>query len=130
MRAALNAQRQATEEADAHAAILANKAFHFALLDRCDNHWLLRFVRQLWEALEPHRALAYRRSAARGDRTRADEILHEHEELLAHLEAGDVDAALRSMAHHRESGLGDFHRLLAGESSPVGSQVAPATESP
>lgn len=112
MRRALDAQRRASEEADAHAAIVANKAFHFALLDRCDNEWLLRFVRQLWEALEPHRALAYRRAALRGDRSRAEEILREHEAILVRLEAGDTEEALEVMACHRANGQGDFHRLL------------------
>ncbi|MFI9274071.1 GntR family transcriptional regulator [Kitasatospora sp. NPDC052896] len=112
MRQAVEAQRKAADESDAHTAILANKAFHFALLDRCDNEWLLRFVRQLWEALEPHRALAYRRAAVRGDRSRAEEILREHEAILAVLEAGDTAEALEMMASHRANGQGDFHRLL------------------
>ncbi|WP_045303077.1 GntR family transcriptional regulator [Saccharothrix sp. ST-888] len=120
MREALEAQARATDSADAHAAIVANKAFHFALLDRCDNQWLLRFVRQLWEALEPHRALAYRRTAADGDRARADEIVHEHGEILAALESGNADEALRLMAGHRDSGQGDFHRLLPAGSDTTG----------
>jgi DNA-binding GntR family transcriptional regulator len=113
MRAALAAQRAATEAGDAHAAITANRTFHFALLDRCDNEWLLRFVRQLWDALEPHRALAYRRTAASGDPARALEILTEHEGILAALETGDAAAALQVLAAHRTGGLTDFHRLLA-----------------
>ena len=106
MGAALDAQRAATANGDAHAAITANRDFHFALLDRCDNEWLLRFVRQLWDALEPHRALAYRRTAVSGDRTRAQEI-------LAILAQGDPEAALRVLAAHRTGGLADFHRLLS-----------------
>jgi DNA-binding GntR family transcriptional regulator len=113
MGAALDAQRAATANGDAHAAITANRDFHFALLDRCDNEWLLRFVRQLWDALEPHRALAYRRTAVSGDRTRAQEILNEHQEILAILEQGDPEAALRVLAAHRTGGLADFHRLLS-----------------
>jgi DNA-binding GntR family transcriptional regulator len=116
MRAALEAQRQATDAADAFAAITANKAFHFALWDRCDSEWLLRFVRQLWDALEPHRALVYRRSAANGDRARGNEILHEHDAILTALEADDPPAALRLLSTHRTSGQGDFHRLLPGTS--------------
>ena len=113
MGAALDAQRAATANGDAHAAITANRDFHFALLDRCDNEWLLRFVRQLWDALEPHRALAYRRTAVSGDRTRAQEILNEHQEILAILAQGDPEAALRVLAAHRTGGLADFHRLLS-----------------
>lgn len=112
MRAALDAQRAATVAGDAHAAITANRAFHFALLERCDNEWLLRFVRQLWDALEPHRALAYRRAAASGDYARAEQILDEHERVLAALESGDRERALRLLADHRGSGQDDFHRLL------------------
>lgn len=113
MGAALDAQRAATANGDAHAAITANRDFHFALLDRCDNEWLLRFVRQLWDALEPHRALAYQRTAVSGDRTRAQEILNEHQEILAILAQGDPEAALRVLAAHRTGGLADFHRLLS-----------------
>lgn len=117
MRQALNAQRAAL---DAGAAIAANRAFHFALLDRCGNDWLLRFVRQLWEALEPHRALSYRRAAAAGERGRADQIIAEHGSILAALESGDSGEALGLLAAHRRAGQGDFHRLLG----VVGDQAA------
>ena len=112
MRAALAAQRAATEAHDAHAAITANRAFHFALLERCDNEWLLRFVRQLWDALEPHRALAYRRTAAADLRERAEGILAEHEGILVALESGDATRALQLLASHRGGGQDDFHHLL------------------
>ena len=108
----LAAMRAATEAGDPHAAIIANRAFHFALLDRCDNEWLLRFVRQLWDGLEPHRALAYRRTAAEGDRGRADLIVQEHGGIVDALAAGDTAAALAALAAHRQGGQGDFHRLL------------------
>lgn len=113
MRAAIDAQAAATEAADGHAAIAANRDFHFALLERCDNEWLLRFVRQLWDALEPHRALAYRRTALSADPSRAREILHEHESILHAFETGEPREALRLLAAHRGGGRTDFHRLLA-----------------
>jgi DNA-binding GntR family transcriptional regulator len=109
MRAALDAQRVAT---DPHVAITANRAFHFALLERCENEWLLRFVRQLWDALEPHRALAYRRGLATGELWRTEQILGEHEAILSAFEAGEHERALRLLATHRHNGQGDFHRLL------------------
>ncbi|CCK25022.1 hypothetical protein BN159_0643 [Streptomyces davaonensis JCM 4913] len=113
MRAALEAQRAAVRGADAQAAIATNKQFHFALLDRCDNEWLLKFIRQLWEALEPHRALAYRRAAAAGDAARGEAVLREHEGIVTAFEAGDVPLALRLLAEHRTEGRADFHRLLS-----------------
>jgi DNA-binding GntR family transcriptional regulator len=112
MRLALYAQRTATADGNAHAAIIANRAFHFALLERCDNEWLLRFVRQLWEALEPHRALAYRRAAATDEHRRAERILDEHQAILTALESGQHEQALRLLASHRGSGQDDFHWLL------------------
>jgi DNA-binding GntR family transcriptional regulator len=112
MRAALTEQRAGVDAADPLAVITANRRFHFALLDRCDNEWLLRFIRQLWEALEPHRALSYRRAAAAGDRARAQSILEEHEGIAAAFEHGDVPLALQRLAAHRRAGHTDFHRLL------------------
>ncbi|MGV4988617.1 GntR family transcriptional regulator [Streptomyces sp. NRAIS4] len=113
MRSALEEQRAAVDAADALGVIRANRRFHFALLDRCDNEWLLRFITQLWEALEPHRALSYRRAAAAGDRARAQAILDEHEGIVDTFDHGDVPLALRRLAQHRSGGQGDFHRLLA-----------------
>jgi DNA-binding GntR family transcriptional regulator len=113
MRVALEAHRDAAKAGDAAAAMAANRAFHFALLDRAGNEWLLRFVRQLWEALEPHRALSYRRAAVTGERGRADQILVEHSGILAALESGNRDEALRLLDAHRRGGQSDFHRLLS-----------------
>ena len=74
-------------------------------------------MRQLWDALEPHRALAYRRTAASGDRIRAQEILDEHQKILTVLEQGDPAAALRVLSAHRVGGQEDFHRLLSPDQS-------------
>ncbi|MFE1963143.1 GntR family transcriptional regulator [Streptomyces sp. NPDC059479] len=112
MRGALDAQRTAVTAVDVQGVIAGNRSFHFALLDRCDNEWLLRFVRQLWEALEPHRALSYRRGAAAGDFARTEAILAEHDAIVSAFENGDLPGALRLLAEHRAGGRSDFHRLL------------------
>jgi DNA-binding GntR family transcriptional regulator len=117
MRAALEAQRAAVARVDVQGVITYNRNFHFALLDRCHNAWMLRFVRQLWEALEPHRALSYRRGAASGDLARIEAILTEHDDIVTAFEDGDQALALRLLAEHRTQGRSDFHRLL---SSPEG----------
>ncbi|MGW7529999.1 GntR family transcriptional regulator [Streptomyces sp. NPDC054783] len=112
MRAALDGQRAAVEAVDVQGVIAGNRRFHFALLDRCDNDWLLRFIQHLWEALEPHRALSYRRAAAGGDFARAEAILAEHEGIVTALENGETPLALQLLANHRTGGRSDFHRLL------------------
>ncbi|MEV0410529.1 GntR family transcriptional regulator [Streptomyces sp. NPDC050448] len=112
MRDALEEQRAATAAGDPRAAIAANRRFHFTLFERCDNEWMLRFTKQLWEALEPHRALSYRRAAAAGDLDRAEAVLKEHEGIVTALEDGDAALAERVLAEHRRGGLADFHRLL------------------
>ncbi|MEU8975238.1 FCD domain-containing protein [Streptomyces monashensis] len=120
-REALAAQRRATDEADAHAVIPANKAFRFAPFEQCDSQWLLRFVRQWWEARNPIApcALVSRRIAAPEDRLRADEILREHEAALVKPEAGDTDGALQELTRHRGSGQEDFHRLRHSRADSV-----------
>ncbi|MGW0998744.1 GntR family transcriptional regulator [Streptomyces sp. NPDC002520] len=112
MRGALEDQRAATTARDPQAAIAANRRFHFALFDRCDNEWMLRFITQLWEALEPHRAVSYRRATAADDVDRAQAILREHDGIVTALEKGDVLLTQRLLAEHRREGLTDFHRLL------------------
>ncbi|MBC3840842.1 GntR family transcriptional regulator [Streptacidiphilus sp. 4-A2] len=109
MRAAVERQRATTDPQDM---ITSNRRFHFSLLDRCDNQWLLRFVGQLWEALEPHRALSYRRGAAAGDSRRAEAIIAEHEAIVTAFEEGDTPRALHLLAEHRREGRADFQRLL------------------
>ncbi|WP_327360634.1 GntR family transcriptional regulator [Streptomyces sp. NBC_01296] len=113
MRVALDDQRAAVAAVNVPGVIAGNRRFHFALLDHCDNEWLLRFVRQLWEALEPHRALSYRRAAVAGGLARAEVILAEHDGIVTAFEGGDTALALRLLADHRSGGLADFHRLLA-----------------
>ncbi|MFF2521788.1 GntR family transcriptional regulator [Streptomyces liangshanensis] len=112
LRGALDAQRAAVAATDVQGVITGNRRFHFALLSRCDNEWLLRFVTQLWEALEPHRALAYRRGAAAGDYARAEAILAEHDAIATAFENARIPDALRLLAEHRSEGLADFQRLL------------------
>jgi DNA-binding GntR family transcriptional regulator len=123
MRAALDGQRTAAAAVDVQGVIASNRRFHFALLDRCDNEWMLRFIKQLWEALEPHRALSYRRAAAAGVFARAEAILAEHDGIVPALENGETPLALQLLAKHRTGGRSDFHRLLSPPSR-AGSTVA------
>jgi len=102
MSSALRAQSRAVAERDAVEMIEANRRFHFTLFRRSENEWLLRFVAQLWDTLDPYRVLSYRRmwmDDAAADAPEA--ILREHGEILAALERGEHRGALRALAAHR-----------------------------
>ncbi|WP_327281163.1 MULTISPECIES: GntR family transcriptional regulator [unclassified Streptomyces] len=118
MHAAVEAQRAAAAVTDVPGVIAANRSFHFVLFDRCDNEWLLRCITQLWEALEPHRALSYRRAAAAGDLARSGAILAEHDAVVTALEQGKTPHALQLLAAHRAGGHSDYHRLLRTAEQP------------
>jgi DNA-binding GntR family transcriptional regulator len=45
--------------------IVANRRFHFAIFERCDNPWLVRFVTQLWDAVDALRLLEQHRERSR-----------------------------------------------------------------
>jgi DNA-binding GntR family transcriptional regulator len=103
MRAQVRLQRRAVVERDAVEMIAANRTFHFAIFELSENSWLLRFVTQLWDALDPYRVLSYRRMwLAKDEEELPDEILAEHEAILGALEAGDADLALSLLSEHRE----------------------------
>jgi DNA-binding GntR family transcriptional regulator len=103
MGAQLRVQERAVAERDAVEMIAANRVFHFTLFERCENPWLVRFVAQLWDALDPYRVLSYRRMWLQDDeRLIPEEILVEHREILAALQRDDHEAALRLLGAHRE----------------------------
>jgi DNA-binding GntR family transcriptional regulator len=102
MRAQVRAQRRAVAERNAVEMIAANRTFHFAMFELCGNPWLVRFVTQLWDALDPYRVLSYRRMWLQpGDELLPEEILAEHDRILDALESGDGERALGLMSDHR-----------------------------
>jgi DNA-binding GntR family transcriptional regulator len=102
MRAQVRAQERAVEDRDAVEMIAANRRFHFAIFDRCENPWLLRFVTQLWDTVDPYRVLSYRRMWLQADEHGVPaEILAEHEVIVEALEQGDRRQALRLLSAHR-----------------------------
>jgi DNA-binding GntR family transcriptional regulator len=103
MRAHLLTQERAAEDRDAVAMIAANRGFHFAIFERCENPWLVRFVTQLWDTVDPYRVLSYRQMWLQADeRVIPSEILAEHERILVALEKRRHDRVLRLLEQHRE----------------------------
>jgi DNA-binding GntR family transcriptional regulator len=102
MRAHLVDQERAVELRDPVEMIAANRRFHFTVFNRCTNPWALRFVTQLWDALDPYRVLSYRRMwLADPERHVPAEILEEHERILAALESRAPERALLLLREHR-----------------------------
>jgi DNA-binding GntR family transcriptional regulator len=103
MRAHLLTQERAAEDRDAVAMIAANRGFHFAIFERCENPWLVRFVTQLWDTVDPYRVLSYRQMWLQADeRLIPTEILAEHERIVVALENHRHELALRLLDQHRE----------------------------
>lgn len=112
MRSALQEQVKAAGGQDAVGVIMSNRRFHFVVFELCDNPLLLRYVRQTWDSLDPHRALSYRRALAKGDASRTEQIYGEHAAIIEALASGDADLAVRLLAEHRAGGQATFHHYL------------------
>lgn len=99
----LRDQARAVDEQDAVEMIATNRRFHFVIFDRCTNPWLIRFVTQLWDTLDPYRVISYRRMWLQDPvRHVPREILQEHEGILAALGSGETEHALDLLEQHRD----------------------------
>jgi DNA-binding GntR family transcriptional regulator len=102
MHAHLRDQTRAVEERDAVVMIATNRRFHFTIFDRCENTWLVRFVTQLWDTLDPYRVLSYRRMwTADPEQHVPAEILAEHQRILDAIVKPNTERALRLLEQHR-----------------------------
>jgi DNA-binding GntR family transcriptional regulator len=113
MRGYLQDQKRAVQQRDAVEMIAANRRLHFVIFDRCENKWLTRFVTQLWDTLDPYRVLSYQRMWLEDPGGHVpEEILDEHERILAALEKRKATQALGLLARHRARSE-SFLRVLA-----------------
>ena len=120
MREHLRTQAAAAERTDAPEMIAANRHFHFTLLERCENRWLLRFLEQLWDTTDPYRILSYRRMwLDPDDNGLPAEILTEHERILEALDNGDIDGSLRLLHNHRRRSETFLFTLVEGKTLDV-----------
>jgi DNA-binding GntR family transcriptional regulator len=102
MRLHLRNQERAVAERDPVEMIAANRAFHFTIFELCENAWLVRFVSQLWDAIDPYRVLSYRRMWMQlEEELLPEEILAEHRGIVEALEEMDNESALELLREHR-----------------------------
>lgn len=97
----------AAHEGDVRAMTEANRRFHFALYDAAGMPRLSRLLRQLWDATDAFRALYYQGLQNR------ERVTHEHDEMVAALRLGDIDALVRLHDEHRVHSVAAVEILLA-----------------
>jgi DNA-binding GntR family transcriptional regulator len=103
MAAELRDQARAVEERDAVEMIATNRRFHFAIFERCENPWLLRYVTQLWDTLDPYRVLSYRRMWIEDPTGEAPgAILAEHDRILIAVGRRNTATASKLLERHRK----------------------------
>jgi DNA-binding GntR family transcriptional regulator len=113
MRTAMREQAVAARIGDVVEVIAANRDFHFALFDLCDNPLLLRYVRQTWDTLDPHRAVLYRLAMAAGrTHQQAEHARGDHQSIVDSIAAGATEQTAQLLREHRRGGHAAFARYL------------------
>jgi DNA-binding GntR family transcriptional regulator len=99
---ALDAQRRAIADRDSAAMLAGNRAFHFAIFERCPNPRLTDLVLRLWDVMDPYRVISYGRMwDGVQDELMGDEILVEHSRIVDALDRGGRERALHLLRRHR-----------------------------
>lgn len=93
---ALEAVETAEREGDIPGLTVANRAFHFGLIELAEMPRLSRLVRQLWDATDAYRSV-YFAEAGNRERVRA-----EHRAILAAIEHRDATRTVALLRAHRE----------------------------
>lgn len=98
--------QSAADIADVVAMTVANRRFHFALIEACGLPRLIRLIRLLWDATEVYRAVYYNEENHR-------EVVHaEHQSVVAAVRARDVAATLQVLTEHREHAIAALRLVL------------------
>ena len=98
--------RRAAAAFDIPAMSTTNRRFHFALISACAMPRLIRVLHVLWDSTEVYRSVYFT------DDTNKDRVLDEHDELVAAVRAGDVEAALDVLSRHRQNAIAALRPLL------------------
>ena len=96
----------AVEERDVAAELIANRSFHFAILDSPDHPHTMRMIRLLWESTEAYRALYYNSPAERLNSIRA------HDRIIDAVRKRDADRLVSELDAHRERALAVLREIL------------------
>jgi DNA-binding GntR family transcriptional regulator len=115
---------RAVQAGNVAAELEANRRFHLALLEPCEQPHTLRLIRQLWDATEAYRALYYNSPRERREALRA------HERILAQARARSADALVAELDAHRERALRVLEAILGRSSARTAERAAPPAPVP
>ncbi len=92
-------EMEALGDGDVAAMAVANRRFHFALLEASEMPHLLHHIALLWNASDHYRSMYYR------DRQHRAEVHEDHRRILAATNARDTGALLQLLDAHRDRAI-------------------------
>ena len=101
--------------ADLTAMTVANRRFHFALIEACALPRLVWLIGLLWDATEVYRSVYYNQERNR------EIVATEHQALVAAVKARDASLAVSVLAGHRDNAVAALRPVMerAGDSGEV-----------
>jgi DNA-binding GntR family transcriptional regulator len=97
----------AAEAGDVAGELVANRRFHFAILEAPDQIHAMRVIRLLWDSTEAYRAMYYNSPE---ERRAAGEA---HDRIVAAVRRRDADALVAELRAHRDRALDVLATILA-----------------
>jgi DNA-binding GntR family transcriptional regulator len=94
---------------DLMAMTVANRRFHFTLIEAAGMPRLARLARILWDATDAYRSLYYAERANRAS------VHDEHRAVVAAVRDGDAERAVELLRQHREHAVQAVTTVLRGE---------------
>jgi DNA-binding GntR family transcriptional regulator len=96
----------AADVADLIAMTMANRRFHFALIDACALPRLVWLIRLLWDATEVYRSVYYNQARNR------EIVATEHQALVVAVKARDAVLAVAVLARHRDNAVAALRPVM------------------
>jgi DNA-binding GntR family transcriptional regulator len=104
--AILEQVEQAAESGDVERLTVANRAFHFAIIELSGLNRLSRLIRQLWDASDIYRTVYFQDSVNR------DRINIEHKKIIDALKSRDASALIAAQNHHRDEAVKALNSVI------------------
>lgn len=107
LHAAMDAIEAAAGVGDIPGMTLANRQFHFLLIERAELPRLARLIRQLWDATDAYRSVYFAEPPNR------EQVEREHRAIVEAVRERDVERTLHLLREHRAHAVHRVTQLLA-----------------